>query len=92
MIKKIKAIVEMKRVLKPYGKIIIADLMFKNKSYEKKIKQNLIKEGKENMVRDIEDEYYGLFDDLNKKFNEMGFEFKGEQLTEFVWIFCAFLK
>lgn len=89
---KIKAIIEMKRILKSGGKIIIADLMFKNKFYEKKIKKILIKKGRNEIVNEIKDEYYGLFDVLKIIFNKMGFEFKGEQLTEFVWIFYAFLR
>lgn len=87
-----KAILEMEKVLKTYGRIIIADLMFKNAFSEKKIKQSLRESGKSTMVEDIEDEYYGLFDDLSKLFRREGFSFEGEQITTFVWIFRACLE
>lgn len=89
---KSQSIIEMKRVLKPGGKIVIADLMFKNKTEETSIKERLRNEGKNDIVEEIEDEYYGLFDELRKKFKQRKFTFKGEQLTKFVWIFCASLK
>lgn len=85
------AITEMKRVLKPKGKIVIADLMFRNKECKKKIKEELIRKGKQDMIDAINDEYYGLFDSLKKKFIHAGFRFKGERLTKFVWIFYASL-
>jgi putative AdoMet-dependent methyltransferase len=90
--KKENAILEMKRVLKSMGKIIIADLMFKNKANEKAIKEKLIQNGKTKMIAEIEDEYYSRFEDLRKKFETHGFSFSGEQLTDFVWILCATLK
>jgi putative AdoMet-dependent methyltransferase len=86
-----KAIIEMKRVLKPHGRIVVADLMFKNMSSETRIKQSIRESGKSNIIEEIEDEYYGLFDDLKKSFRKEGFNFKGEQLTDFVWIFRACL-
>lgn len=86
------AITEMKRVLKPKGRIVIADLMFKNKKCKKKIKEELIRKGKQDIIDAINDEYYGFFDNLRKKFTHAGFKFEGEQLTEFVWIFRASLR
>ncbi len=37
----------------------------------------------------VEDEYYGLFESLEKKFLINNFTFTGEQLTDFVWILSA---
>lgn len=86
-----RSISEMKRVLRPKGKIVIADLMFKNTQEERKFKELLKKERKSEIIKEIEDEYYGLFDDLREAFIKEGFRFRGEQLTDFVWIFCASL-
>jgi len=85
------SIPEMKRVLKPEGRIVIADLMFRNRLEEESIKQALGAAGRGDVVGDIEDEYYGLFDALSNSFQQEGFTFRGEQLTPFVWIFRALL-
>jgi putative AdoMet-dependent methyltransferase len=82
---------EMKRVLKPKGRIVIADLMFRNRTKGESIKQALRAAGRGDIVDDIEDEYYGLFDELSNSFQQEGFAFHGEQITPFVWIFCALL-
>ena len=81
----------MKKVLKPKGRIIIADPMFRNISEEKKIKQILIKSGQQSAVEVIENEYFGFVDDLETAFKREDFSFHGEQLTPFVWIFRAVL-
>ena len=85
------SIPEMKRVLKPKGRIVIADLIFRNRTEEEHIKQELRAAGRGDIIDVIEDEYFGLFDDLRKCFARKGFDFRGEQLTPFVWIFCALL-
>ena len=83
---------EMKRVLRVNGRIVIADLMFKNDSEEKQLKRGLRKSGRNDVLDVIEDEYFGLLDDLFHCFVKEGFNFRGEQLTPFVWIFCALLE
>ena len=85
------SIPEMKRVLKPKGRIVIADLMFGNRSEEERIKKALRTAGRSDMLDVIKDEYFGLFDDLFHCFVKEGFDFRGEQLTPFVWIFRALL-
>jgi len=86
------SIVEMRKVLKPKGRIVIADLMFKNTNKEGEIKESLRKSGQMDVIEAIEDEYFGSFDELNKVFRGEGFSFRGEQLTPFVWIFQAILS
>jgi len=84
-----KSILEMKRVLKSKGRVVIADLMFQNLSQEQLLKQSLHKSSRSDIVEEIEDEYLGFFDDLNKSFNRVGFTCHGERLTAPVWILCA---
>ena len=55
--------------------------------YYKKILNKVVEYA--NIVEDIEDEYYGLFESLEKKFSINNFTFTGEQLTDFVWILSA---
>jgi len=82
----------MKKVLKPKGRIIIADTMFKKIGKEKKLKQNFMKFGQQWAVAVIEDEYSGNFDDLEMALSKEGFSFHGDQPMAFVWIFKAILE
>ncbi len=81
----------MRGVLRPQGRIVIADLMFRNESEKQKIKQALLESGNNETVEEIEDEYFGHFDDLENAFGKEGFRFQGGQLTESIWIFRALL-
>ena len=56
------------------------------------IKRVLRESGRGDIVEDIEDEFYGMFDDLKNLFRREGFTFHGEQLTHFVWVFCALIR
>jgi len=87
--KKIDAILEMKRVLKPKGRIVIADLMFWNAAEERRIRQTLLETGRTEILAELEDKYPGLFEELTVAFNGEDFDFQGERLTESVWILCA---
>lgn len=89
--KKAEAILEMKRVLNPKGRIVIADLVFRNAAEERRIKQALREAGRSDILEEFEDEYPGLFEELTLIFNGEGFSFQGERLTESIWIICAFL-
>ncbi len=85
------SIIEMKKVLKPKGRIVMADPMFRNMSEERKIKQSLIKSGEQSAVEVIENEYFSFVDDLETAFTRENFSFNSEQLTQFVWICKAVL-
>ena len=88
---KTEAVLEMKRVLKPEGRIVIADLMFRNVAEERRIKQSLREAGRNDVLEEFENEHPGYFEDLTRVFNGEGFMFQGERLTESVWIICACL-
>lgn len=81
-----KAIMEMKRALKPGGRIVIADLMFRNAAERKRIESGYRKAGKDEIPEEYAEEYPGYVDDLKSAFTAAGFTFSGEQLTEAVWI------
>jgi putative AdoMet-dependent methyltransferase len=89
-VQKVEAVVEFKRALKPKGGVVIADLMFRNASEENRIKQALREAGRNDILKQIEDGYPGHFEALTIIFNEEGFNFRGERLTESVWIINAF--
>jgi putative AdoMet-dependent methyltransferase len=88
---KSEAVLEMKRILNPGGRIVIADLMFRNAVEEQRIKQALRQSGRNNLLEELEDEYPGHFEDLTRIFNGEGFTFQGERLTESIWIAGAYL-
>jgi putative AdoMet-dependent methyltransferase len=87
---KVEAVIEMKRLLKPRGRIVIADLMFRNAAEERRIRQALLETGRNDILREFEDEYPGLFEELTIIFTEEGFSIQGERLTESIWIISAF--
>jgi putative AdoMet-dependent methyltransferase len=84
-----ESVLEMRRVLKPKGRVVIADLMFQDASQERRIKQALRESGQGDVVDEIDEEYPALFTDLEEMFRIEGYIFRGEQLTDSVWIFCA---
>jgi putative AdoMet-dependent methyltransferase len=87
---KVSAVIEMKRLLKPKGRIVIADLMFRNAAEERRIRQALQDTGRNDILDEFKDEYPGLFEELTIIFTEEGLSIQGERLTESVWIISAF--
>jgi len=85
------SVLMMERFLKPKGRIVIADLMFRNAAEERRIKQSLCEAGRTDILEEFEDEYPGLFEELTLIFRSEGFSFRGERLTESVWIIRALL-
>jgi len=79
----------MKRVLKPKGRVVIADLMFRDASQEEHVKQALRESDRGDVADALDEEYPALFTDLEETFCREGYTFGGEQLTGFVWILCA---
>jgi putative AdoMet-dependent methyltransferase len=88
---KAKAVPAMKKLLKPKGRIVIADLMFRNSVEEGRIKRTLRETGRTDVLEEFEDEYPALFEELALIFKTEGFFFDGERLTESVWILRATL-
>ena len=80
---------EMKRVLKPRGRIVIADLMFQNRSEERRIKMELRQSGNSGTADELDDEYPALVDSLGQSFHKAGLIFHSEQLTSSTWVITA---
>ncbi len=87
---KVEAVLEFKRALKPRGSIVIADLMFRSASEERRIEQALRDAGRNDILRELDGRFPGHFEALTIIFNEEGFTFRGERLTESAWIINAF--
>ncbi|MGG7163318.1 MerR family transcriptional regulator [Clostridium ihumii] len=79
---KIIAIDEMMRVLKDNGKIIIGDLMFKNKSEEEKLLETL----NEEEIYEIKDEYYSYVDTLEIHFKKFNKKLRYKKIDRFMYV------
>jgi ubiquinone/menaquinone biosynthesis C-methylase UbiE len=88
---KVVSVSLMQDILQPGGRIVIADLMFKNPQEKEHIRQKLSDPEQTREFEEIDEEYPAYYDDLEHVFRRNGFSFRGEQLTESVWILCAYL-
>ena len=74
------AIREMLRVLKPGGKIIIADVMFESEEEKRRIGEM------DGITEEIEDEYFATVDGLKEISARLGLECRFERVNRYVWI------
>ncbi|NJE53886.1 class I SAM-dependent methyltransferase [Thermococcus sp. 21S9] len=74
------AIREMLRVLRPGGKIIIADVMFKSEEAKMCIG------GEDGLTEEIEDEYFATVEGLRKICEKLGLECQFERVNRYVWL------
>ncbi len=88
---KTQAVPLMKKLLKPKGRIVIADFMFQNAAAISPTNQAILKKHNADMVATFKDEYPGLYGDLIAVFKKEGFKVDDEQLTVSVWILRACL-
>ena len=74
---------EMKRVLKPNGRIVIGDVMFRDAAHKlRALAQH----------PDMEDEYQSTLDTFPGMFRDEGFAVEIHQIADTVWIVCAELR
>ena len=88
---KARAVPLMKKLLKPGGRIVIADFMFRNTTEIGRTSQFILEKHNADMLAAFKDEYPGLYDDLVPVFANEGFKVDGEQFTVSVWIIRACL-
>jgi len=77
------AIREMKRVLKPSGRIVIGDIMFADSADKARALAQ---------YPDMEDEYQSTLDVFPRMFENEGFDVEVEQVADTVYIVCARAK
>ncbi|HEX3075421.1 MAG TPA: MerR family transcriptional regulator [Lachnospiraceae bacterium] len=82
---KLVALKEMDRVLDSHGRIIITDLMFENQS----VRETFAKKCSEEELRDLEDEYFGNVDEIEKIVMELGYHCSHFQINELIWLIEA---
>jgi putative AdoMet-dependent methyltransferase len=86
---KSEALQIMRSILKPNGSIIFADTCYADWESKRLILQQVKKEQKWNLLRDLETEYYEFIGDLQHLFVQQGFHVSFEQFNPFVWLMVA---
>ncbi|SFJ46508.1 MerR family transcriptional regulator [Thermoflavimicrobium dichotomicum] len=81
---KLLALEEMKRVLKPEGRICIADLMFVDEKARMDYLEQWRKRGREDIIAQIEDEFYADRSRLLAWFHQEGAKVQTKQMNELV--------
>ena len=71
------------------GLVVIGDLMFKDQSTRDKILSGYLSEGKVDLVRDIEAEYYWDVLEALRYMAELGLHVTSEQTGELSWVLTA---
>lgn len=83
---KVDALAELMRVLRPGGRVLIADICFADELARERQYDRLLREGRINLVRELEREYYTTLPAMEKMAARLGLESQVEQLTEWVWL------
>ncbi len=88
---RVDSVSEMRRVLRPGGQVVVADVMFRDAASERSMRGQLEQAGERARLAllDSELEEYPLLSDLRVEFGRFGFSFSGKQRTELVWLFRA---
>lgn len=80
---------EMMRILKPHGRICIADLMFENEQAREDYIQKLIYQGQDSKLVAIQDKYFSNLSWLLQWFDEHGYVTKHRQINDLLHIVYA---
>jgi putative AdoMet-dependent methyltransferase len=84
-----QALLAMKRLLRPRGVIVFADTCYESETSKAELFARVRRQNKENLLRDLETEFYELHEDLRRAFAEAGFTVAFAQMNLFVWLMLA---
>ena len=77
---------ELKRALKPGGRVVIGDIAWADETARQQMIDRFVRQGKLDLVREMEEEYYPLIEVLRTMFQEGGFQVTVRQMTDWVWV------
>lgn len=80
-----KALTYMLEYLKPQGKIIIIDFMFKNDAEKEKYKNKFLNEKRQDLWEVIDSRYYTDVEELESHADLQGLKIKCEHIINFTW-------
>ncbi|MGR9047344.1 MerR family transcriptional regulator [Halobacillus faecis] len=83
------ALAEMDRILADKGRVVIADLMFRDDSQRKNVLKSYQESGNEEAVEAIEDEYYADRSRLIRWWEKRGYEVKAHQFNSILHLLYA---
>lgn len=86
---KVRGAAEMLRTLRPGGLVVLGDIAWADDSSRQAMIRRFATAGKEDLVREIEEEYYPTIGLLTSIFAAQGCSIYVEQLTDWVWILAA---
>jgi len=84
-----RAITLMKSFLNPHGRIVFADTAYENAEAKEAIFKRVEKQGRMNLLYDLNSEYYELIADLGQIFEKNGFVTEFSPLNRYVWLISA---
>ena len=84
-----KAYVEMSRVLKPNGFIIIADFMFENEMQADRLAERFRSEGRMDMLEEFTEECFTYIDSAASSLGRLGYNVEYERGSTLSWIVKA---
>jgi putative AdoMet-dependent methyltransferase len=87
-----KAIHMYGKLLGKNGKIVFADTIYEHEEAKKEIHARVEKQGYENLLHDLQTEYYTTIGVLSEIFNRNGFDVDFERLNRYVWLMVAVKK
>lgn len=84
-----KAFKYLKGFLREKGKLIIADTMFESIDYKNQLLKKVEAYGYQQLLVDLNSEYYELVEDLTDLLAELQFSYDKKQMNTFVWMITA---
>jgi len=84
-----QALQHMKRLLRPNGAIVFADTCYEDEADKAAIFARVREQKRENLLRDLETEFYELHEDLRQAFAEAGFTVSFSRMNRYVWLMLA---
>ncbi|PTM59928.1 class I SAM-dependent methyltransferase [Desmospora activa] len=84
-----QALTLLHRSVKPGGRLVFADTVFKNEDIRGQMRQEAKDKGFLQLANDLEREYYPLLEPLQQMFADTGWKAQFQQLNRYVWLMRA---